>query len=121
MMSRSSARVTLGGAGGRSERAGSATTARAASRERFERPVERPVPALPVEVAGVGDPLGVCACRARGVDRRLVPAIELLHGEQALVAACRKRVQHDALQAMVLGIVVRLAEDQVPRARGAVQ
>ena len=87
-------------------------------RELHERSVERPVPALAVEAAGIGQRFRVSG---RRVDRRLVVAIELLHGEQALVAASRERFEHDALQAMVFGIVVRLAQDQLAGARGAVK
>src|SRR5439155_25322093 len=57
----------------------------------------------------------------RRIDRGLIFAVELLHGEQALRSARGERLEHDALQAMVLGIVVRLAEEHVPGARGVVE
>ena len=72
-------------------------------------------------MAGVGDRLRIGAAGTRDVEGGLVLDVELFHREQALLAARGKRVEHDALQAMVLGIVVRLAEDHVSRTRCTVE
>jgi len=83
-------------------------------RELHQRPVERPVPALAVEATCIGYRFD--AGLPRGIDCRLVLAVELLHGQDARRRS--QRVEDCALLAMMLGIVVRLAEDDVLRARG---
>ena len=68
---------------------------------------------------GVRERLGICARGARGIDRRLVFAVELLHREQPGLAS--QRAQDDELQPVMVGIVVRFAEDDVAGLGGALE
>ena len=81
----------------------------------------RPVPALAVEARGVGERLGIGPRDSRRVDGRLLIAIELLHGEHPRLAAGGERLQQGELQAMVLGVVMRLPEEHMAGLRGTLE
>ena len=70
---------------------------------------------------GVGQCLCIRTARTSGIDRCLMLAVELLHREQPWAAARGERLEHHALQPVVLRVVVNLAEDHVPRARGPLE
>lgn len=89
----------------------------ALERELHQRPVERPVPAPAVEVSGVGECFSVGTAGPCGVERRLVLGVELLHRQHPQCAAHGERVERDSLQAVVLRVVVHLAQDHVAGAR----
>ena len=82
-----------------------------AQRGRDDRLVERPLPPAPVELPRVGDVAGVArSLGACAVERGLVLPVELLHRHRGPAAGANDRLDQLELEAVMVGVVVRLAD-----------